>query len=101
MLWRLFLCVNLLAFGATDPLILPRPIQSNFADERLTPTQPGTLTISGATPEQLALARRVLLADGTLQHIDDLDLPVGLSLIGPRGSDSMLLAAAKRIGKVT
>lgn len=28
-------------------------------------------------------------------------LPVGLSLIGPRGSDSMLLAAAKRIGKVT
>lgn len=70
MLWRLFLCINLLAFGATDPLILPRPIQSNFSDERFTPTQPGTLTISGATPEQLALARRVLLADGTLQHIE-------------------------------
>jgi amidase len=27
-------------------------------------------------------------------------LPVGLSLIGPRGSDAMLLAAARRIGKV-
>ena len=26
-------------------------------------------------------------------------LPVGLSLIGPRGSDTMLLAAARRIGK--
>ena len=26
-------------------------------------------------------------------------LPVGLSLIGPRGSDAMLLAAAERIGK--
>lgn len=28
-------------------------------------------------------------------------LPVGLSLIGPRGGDAMLLAAAKRIGKVS